>query len=67
MTKTGRKLIQAAKEGLQFAQGEADEAGFAVHMPAKINVRKIDGIYAASRGTIWESSEPISRRRRINS
>ncbi len=41
MSKAGRKLIQAAKEGLQFARGETDEAGFGVHVPAKIDVREI--------------------------
>jgi putative transcriptional regulator len=39
MSKLGKKLIVAAREGIAIARGEADPATYRLHVPAKINVR----------------------------
>ncbi len=39
MSKLGKKLIAAAKEGVAIARGEMDPASYRLHVPAKINVR----------------------------
>jgi putative transcriptional regulator len=39
MSKLGKKLIAAAKEGIAIARGEADHASFRLHVPAEIDVR----------------------------
>jgi putative transcriptional regulator len=39
MSKLGKKLIAAAKEGVAIARGEADPASYRLHVPAKIDVR----------------------------
>src|SRR5690349_13006465 len=39
MSKLGKKLIVAAREGIAIARGEADSATYRLHVPAKINVR----------------------------
>lgn len=39
MSKLGKKLIAAAKEGIAIARGEADPGSYRLHVPAKIDVR----------------------------
>ena len=39
MSKLGKKLIAAAKEGVAIARGEMVPASYRLHVPAKINVR----------------------------
>ncbi len=39
MSKLGKKLIAAAKEGVAIARGEADPTSYRLHVPAKIDVR----------------------------
>jgi putative transcriptional regulator len=39
MSKLGKKLIAAAKEGVAIARGEMDPASYRLHVPAKINVK----------------------------
>jgi putative transcriptional regulator len=39
MSKLGKKLIAAAKEGVAIARGEMDPASYRLHVPAEINVR----------------------------
>jgi putative transcriptional regulator len=41
MSKLGKKLIQAAREGRAIARGELDPATYRVHVPADVDVRKI--------------------------
>jgi putative transcriptional regulator len=41
MSKLGKRLIQATREGGTIARGEADPKTYRVHVPAKIDVRKI--------------------------
>src|SRR6266851_5743677 len=41
MSKLGKRLIEAAREGRAIARGEADPATYRVHVPAEIDVRKI--------------------------
>jgi putative transcriptional regulator len=41
MSKLGKRLIEAAREGRAIARGEADPATYRVHVPADIDVRKI--------------------------
>jgi putative transcriptional regulator len=41
MSKLGKRLIQAAREGRAIARGEADPKAYRVHVPAEIDVRKI--------------------------
>ncbi len=41
MSKLGKRLIAAAREGRAIARGEADPATYRVHVPAEIDVRKI--------------------------
>ena len=41
MSKLGKRLIRAAREGRAIARGEADPATYRVHVPADIDVRKI--------------------------
>jgi putative transcriptional regulator len=41
MSKLGKRLIKAADEALAIARGEADPKTYRVHVPAKIDVRKI--------------------------
>jgi putative transcriptional regulator len=41
MSKFGKSLIQAAREGRAIARGEADPKTYRVHVPAEIDVRKI--------------------------
>lgn len=46
MSKLGKKLITAAKEGIAIARGEADPKTYRVHIPSRVNVgalrRKLD-------------------------
>jgi putative transcriptional regulator len=39
MSKLGKKLIAAAREGVAIARGEADPASYRLHVPAKIDVK----------------------------
>ena len=39
MSKLGKKLIGAAREGVAIARGEMDPASYRLHVPAKINVK----------------------------
>lgn len=41
MSKLGKRLIAAAREGRAIARGEADPATYRIHVPAEIDVRKI--------------------------
>jgi putative transcriptional regulator len=41
MSKLGKRLIKAAKEGRAIARGEADPATYRVYVPADVDVRKI--------------------------
>ena len=41
MTKAGQRLIQAAKEALAIARGEADPSTYRVHLPSEIDVKAI--------------------------
>src|SRR5215468_5353540 len=41
MSKLGKKLIQAAREGRAIARGELDPTTYRVHVPADVDVRKI--------------------------
>jgi putative transcriptional regulator len=41
MSKFGKRLIKAAKEGRAIARGEADPATYRVYVPADVDVRKI--------------------------
>jgi putative transcriptional regulator len=41
MSKLGKRLIQAAREGRAIARGEADPKTYRVYVPAEIDVRKI--------------------------
>jgi putative transcriptional regulator len=39
MSKLGKKLIAAAREGIAVARGEADPTSYRLRVPAKIDVR----------------------------
>ena len=39
MSKLGRKLIAAAREGVAIARGKADPTTYRMHVPAKIDVK----------------------------
>jgi putative transcriptional regulator len=39
MSRLGKKLIAAAKEGVAIARGEMDPASYRLRVPTKINVR----------------------------
>jgi putative transcriptional regulator len=41
MSKLGKRLIQAAREGRAIARAEANPTTYRVHVPADIDVRKI--------------------------
>jgi putative transcriptional regulator len=41
MSKLGKRLIEAAREGVAIARGEADPTTYRVHVPAEVNVRDI--------------------------
>jgi len=41
MSEFGQGLIQAAREALAYARGEADLSQYRVHVPHKIDVKKI--------------------------
>jgi putative transcriptional regulator len=41
MTTAGKRLIQAAREALAIARGEADPATYVLHVPAEIDVKSI--------------------------
>lgn len=41
MTKAGERLIQAAKEAIAIARGEADPSTYRVHLPSDIDVKAI--------------------------
>jgi putative transcriptional regulator len=41
MSKLGKRLIKAAKEGVAIARGEVDPATYRVHVPSDIDVVKI--------------------------
>ena len=41
MSKAGERLIQAAKEAIAIARGEADPTTYRVHVPPQIDVKKI--------------------------
>src|SRR5574341_1220083 len=41
MTDKGKRLIESAKQALDFARGTADDAQYRVHIPEEINVREI--------------------------
>jgi putative transcriptional regulator len=40
-SKAGFRILQGAKEALDFARGDADLKKFRVHVPAEVNVRTI--------------------------
>jgi hypothetical protein len=35
MSRSGKRLIQAAKEALAFVEGTADQTGYRIHIPAE--------------------------------
>jgi putative transcriptional regulator len=39
MSKLGKKLIAAAREGISIARGEADPTSYRLHVPAKIDIK----------------------------
>lgn len=39
MSKLGKKLIAAAREGVAIARGEADPTSYRLHVPAEIDVK----------------------------
>ena len=39
MSKLGKKLIAAAREGVAIARGKADPTTYRMHVPAKIDVK----------------------------
>jgi hypothetical protein len=39
MSKLGKKLIVAAREGVAIARGEADPSTYRLHIPSKIDVK----------------------------
>jgi putative transcriptional regulator len=41
MSKLGKRLIEAAREGRAIACGQADPATYRIHVPADVDVRKI--------------------------
>ncbi len=41
MSKLGKRLIAAAREGRAIARGEADPATYRIHVPAEIDVHRI--------------------------
>ena len=41
MSKLGKRLIKAAREGRAIARGELDHATYRVYVPADVDVRKI--------------------------
>jgi len=41
MSKAGSRILQGAREAMDFARSEADEAGFIVHAPNSVDVRSI--------------------------
>jgi putative transcriptional regulator len=41
MSKLGKRLIEAAREGRAIARGEADPATYRIHVPAEVDVRRI--------------------------
>jgi putative transcriptional regulator len=41
MTDTGKRLIESAKQALDFARGTANAEEYRVHIPAEIDVRNI--------------------------
>lgn len=41
MSKAGSRILQGAREALDYARGEADAAAFRVHVPADVDVRAI--------------------------
>ena len=41
MTKAGERLIEAAREAIAIARGEADPSTYVVHMPPEIDVKAI--------------------------
>ena len=40
-SKAGSRILQGAKEALEFARGDADLKKFRVHVPTEVNVRTI--------------------------
>jgi putative transcriptional regulator len=41
MSKAGKRLIESAEQALAFAEGNADEQAYRIHIPEEIDVRKI--------------------------
>lgn len=41
MTTAGKRLIQAAREAVAIARGEADPATYRLHVPLEVDVKKI--------------------------
>jgi putative transcriptional regulator len=41
MTEAGDRLIQAAKEAIAIARGEADPATYVLHVPPEVDVKRI--------------------------
>jgi len=41
MSKLGKRLIKAAREGRAIVRGEANATQYRVHVPAEVDVRKI--------------------------
>ena len=41
MSDAGKRLIESAKQALEFAKGTADETEYRVHIPDEINVKAI--------------------------
>jgi putative transcriptional regulator len=55
MSKIGDSMIRGAEEALAFAKGEADLKAYRVHIPKKINVRRIRRKLGMSQGDFAES------------
>ncbi len=41
MSKAGSRILQGARDALAFANGEADETQYELHIPAEVNVKDI--------------------------
>ncbi len=41
MTRAGKRILESARQALAYVEGEADPAGFRVHVPEDIDVREI--------------------------
>lgn len=41
MSKAGKRLIESAEQALAFAKGTSSQAGYRVHIPTEIDVKRI--------------------------